>query len=92
MQLISPQFVFRGDNAWEKALPEITKITKNPLLLGRSIHTHNLREKIFRDLKNQKLNVSSANLLFDCCYEDILKVKNIISKNKHDSLIAAGGG
>ena len=31
--------------------------------------------------KNQKLNVNSANLQFDCCYEDISRVKNIISNN-----------
>ncbi len=92
MQLISPETIFRGNDAWENALPQITKLTKSPLILGRSIHTDNLRNKIFRDLENQNLNVSSANLQFDCCFEDISRVKNIISKNGHDSVIAAGGG
>ena len=92
MQSISPEIIFRGNDAWEKALPQITKLIKSPLILGRSIHTHNLRNKIFRDLKNQNLNVSSDNLQFDCCYEDISRVKNIILKNNHDSVIAAGGG
>ena len=51
-----------------------------------------MRNNIFNDLKNQKLNVNSANLQFDCCYEDISRVKNIISNNNNDSVIAAGGG
>ena len=36
--------------------------------------------------------MNSANLQFDCCYEDISRVKNIISNNNNDSVIAAGGG
>jgi glycerol dehydrogenase-like iron-containing ADH family enzyme len=92
MQSISPETIFRGKDAWEKSLPQITKLTKSPLILGRSIHTHNLRNKIFKDLKNQNLDVNSINLQFDCCYEDISRVKDIILNNNHDSVIAAGGG
>ena len=92
MQSISPQTIFRGNDAWKKSLPQITKLTKSPLILGRSIHTTNLRNKIFIDLKNQNLDVNSVNLQFDCCYEDISRVENIILKNNHDSVIASGGG
>ncbi len=92
MQSISPETIYRGSFAWEKSLPQITKLTKSPLILGRGINTNNLRNKIFTDLKNLKLNVNSANLQFDCCYEDISRIKKIISKNNHDSVIAAGGG
>ena len=92
MQLISPGTIYRGKYAWEKSLPQITKVSKSPLILGRGILTNNLRNKIFLDLKNQDLNVKLANLEFDCCYEDITRVKNIIYKNNHDSVIAAGGG
>ena len=92
MQSISPETIYRGNYAWEKSLPQITKLTKRPLILGRGIQTNNLRNNIFNDLKNQKLNVNSANLQFDCCYEDISRVKNIISNNNNDSVIAAGGG
>jgi len=92
MQSISPETIYRGNSAWEKSLPQITKLTKSPLILGRGIQTNNLRNNIFNDLKNQKLNVNSANLQFDCCYEDISRVKNIISHNNNDSVIAAGGG
>ena len=92
MQLISPETIYRGNHAWEKSLPQITKLTKSPLLLGRGINTNNLRYKIFTDLKNQNLSVTSANLQFDCCYEDISIIKDLILKNNHDSVIAAGGG
>ena len=92
MQSISPETIFRGYDAWEKALPQIIKLTKSPLLLGKSFHTNSLRSKIFEDLKIQNLDVNVANLEFDCCYEDISKVKNIILNNNNDSVIAAGGG
>ena len=92
MQSISPEIVFRGNGAWKNALPQITKLTESPLILGRGNNTNNLRDKIFSDLKNENLNVNSSNLLFDCCYEDISRVKNIILKNNNDSVIAAGGG
>jgi len=92
MQSISPETIYRGNSAWEESLPQITKLTKSPLVLGRSIHTYKLRKKILNDLKNQNLNVNSSNLQFDCCYEDISRVQNIILKNNNDSVIAAGGG
>ena len=92
MQSISPETIYRGNNAWEKSLPQISELTQSPLILGRSIHTTNLRNRIHIDLKNQNLNVNSADLKFDCCYEDLERVKDIILKNNHDSVIAAGGG
>jgi len=92
MQSISPETIFRGNDAWEKALPQIVNLTKSPLILGRNVHTNDIKNKIFRDLKNQDLRVNSANLQFDCCYEDISKVKNIILSNNNDAVVAAGGG
>ena len=83
MQSISPEIIFRGNYAWEKALPRISKLMQSPLILGRSIHTQNLRNRILRDLKNQNLKVNSDNLHFDCCYEDISRLKNIIVENNH---------
>ena len=78
MLSISPETIYRGNYAWEKSLPQIIKLTKSPLILGRGIQTNNQRNNIFNDLKNQKLNVNSANLQFDCCFEDISRVRNII--------------
>ena len=92
MQSISPEIIFRGNDAWDKALPQIINLTKSPLILGRSNNTNNLRSKIFRDLESKNLIVNSANLQFDCCYQDISRINNIILMNKNDSVIAAGGG
>ena len=92
MQSISPENVFRGTNAWVKALPQIKNLTKRPLLLGRSACTYNLRGQIFKDLKEQKVNAYSSDLKFDCCYEDLARLKEVTIKNNCDSIIAAGGG
>ncbi len=67
MQSISPETIYRGSYAWEKSLPQITKLTKSPLILGRGINTKNIRNKIFIDLKNHNLNVNFADLNYDCC-------------------------
>ena len=92
MQSISPESVFRGKNSWYKALPHIKNLTKRPLVLGRSVSTYYLRNKIIKDLKEQKVNAYSSNLKFDCCYEDLARVKEEIIQNNCDSIIAAGGG
>ena len=68
MQSISPETIYRGDNAWEKALPQIINLTKNPLILGRSVYTKDLRNKISISLENQNLSVNSADLE-DISYE-----------------------
>ena len=57
MQSISPETIYRGNSAWKKSLPQITKLTKSPLILGRGIHTKNLRNNISIDLKNQNLKI-----------------------------------
>ena len=92
MQSISPEIIFRGNSAWKEALPQISKLTNRPLILGRSRNTLNLRNKIFKDLEDNNLNVHFADLEFDCCHEDLSRIKNIIINNKCDSIIAAGGG
>tara|TARA_Y100000991_G_scaffold179966_1_gene142537 strand:+ start:211 stop:1305 length:1095 start_codon:yes stop_codon:yes gene_type:complete len=92
MQLISPEIIFRGTDSWLKALPEIKKISKRPLILGRSLSTNSLREKIYKDLKNQNFDIYINNLQFDCCHEDLTRIRSFILKNKCDSIIASGGG
>ena len=64
MQSISPELVFRGNDAWEKSIPQITKLIKSPLVLGRSTCTDNLRKKILRDLKKRFLQTLSVTPLF----------------------------
>ena len=92
MQIISPDKVIRGKNAWLKSWPEIIKITKSPLLLGRSLITRSLRSSIANDLSQLNLNVYNAELEFDCCEEDLKRVYNLAIEHECDSIITAGGG
>ena len=92
MYLVSPKRVFKGNKAWEKALPEISKLTKSPLLLGKSRSTNFLRQKIEKDLKFYNSNALNETLYFDCCEEDLNRLYKISCENQCDAIIAAGGG
>ena len=92
MQSISPEKVFRGNDAWLKSLSQIKKFTKRPLLIGRSLATTDLRKQIYKDLHDEGFEIHSSNLQFDCCYEDFARIIDIALKNKCDSIIATGGG
>ena len=92
MQIISPNKVIRGKNAWKKSLPEILKLTKSPLLLGRSFITRSLRSRIYNDLIQLNLNVFNAELEFDCCEVDLTRIYNLAVEHNCDSIITAGGG
>ena len=39
MLSLSRETIFWGIGAWSKALPEIKKVSKRPMLLGRSLAT-----------------------------------------------------
>ena len=92
MQLISPQKIIRGNGAWPKALPLIKGFSKCPLLLGRSEATNTLRQKIYNDLLDENFEIHISNLKYDCCYEDLERLKSVIQKKNCDSIIAVGGG
>ena len=92
MQIISPDKVIRGSNAWQRSLPEIVKISKSPLLLGRSLSTRPLRSLISKDLREFNLKVYNSELEFDCCEQDLTRIYNIAIEQKCDSIITAGGG
>jgi len=92
MQIISPDKVIRGKYAWKKSWPEIVKISKSPLLLGKSPTTRSLRSVIYNDLKELNLNVFNSELEFDCCKEDLTRIYKLATNQKSDSIITAGGG
>ena len=92
MYLVSPKRVFKGNKAWDKALSEISKLTKSPLVVGRSNSTYTLRKKIIQDLNLYKINTINETLHFDCCEEDLNRLYKISSINHCDAIIAAGGG
>ena len=65
MQSISPEIIFRGNYAWEKSLPQITKLTQSPLILGRGTQTTNLRNKIY--IFSWKWAMKDSNLRHPAC-------------------------
>ena len=62
MHLISPEKIFRGNNAWLNSILEIKKISKRPLILGRSLSTKDIRYKIYKDLEAHNFNIYTSNL------------------------------
>ena len=92
MQLISPQKIFRGNDAWYKSLPQIKKFSKRPFILGRSEATDNIRQQIYKDLLEENFEIYISNLKYDCCYEDLERLESIIQTKNCDSIIAIGGG
>ena len=75
MQSISPETIFRGENAWRKSLPHITKLTKRPLILGRSTYTKNLRNKIYDDLRNQNLKSTPQGVSYNTVPKGNISIK-----------------
>ena len=47
---ISPAKVIKGEQAWVKSNEIIANISKNPLIVGRSISTKNIRDSFKKDL------------------------------------------
>ena len=92
MHLVSPKKVFKGNNVWLSSISDIVKITKSPLFVGRSERTRSLRKKLIADLKQNNLDVVSSEIKYDCCIEDLEKLKQLALTNNCDSIIAAGGG
>ena len=92
MQIISPDKVIRGKNAWKKSLPEIVKICKFPLLLGKSYITKSIRSLMSKDLSQLNLKVYNSELEFDCCEKDLKRIYNLAVEQKCDSIITEGGG
>ena len=89
---IAPGVVLRGEKAWQEALPLITTLCHQPLLLGRSAATRPLREQLSADLGAQSLAVSIGELAHDCCEQDLEQLSQQISATGCDAVVAAGGG
>tara|TARA_Y100001968_G_scaffold320587_1_gene353728 strand:+ start:2565 stop:3665 length:1101 start_codon:yes stop_codon:yes gene_type:complete len=89
---ISPSKVIKGEKAWEKSKHIISKISKRPLIIGRSESTKNIRNLFKEDLLNIDIQAFSCDLNYDCCESDIQKIYKFSKKYDCDSIIAAGGG
>ena len=81
-----------GGQAWQQSLPVIADLCKRPLLLGRSPATQAIRAGLKADLTARDLTVVEAQLNFDCCEEDLIRLEAVLKEAACDCVIAAGGG
>jgi glycerol dehydrogenase len=89
---IAPSRVIRGGQAWQQSIPVIADLCKRPLLLGRSPATQAIRDGLKADLTARDLTVVEAQLNFDCCEEDLIRLEAVLKEAACDCVIAAGGG
>ncbi len=89
---ISPLKVVRGEGAWIKSLEDIKKLSKRPLIIGRSFSTKKIRTSFCNDLLLKGVKAFSFDLNHDCCEIDIQKASQFSNDNYCDGIIAAGGG
>ncbi|MEX0588991.1 MAG: iron-containing alcohol dehydrogenase family protein [Cyanobium sp.] len=89
---IAPAEVLRGMGAWGAGLPRIASLCNRPLLLGRSAATASLRQELCADLKSMGLKPHTAELLHDCCEEDLSRLAACLEARSCDAVIAIGGG
>lgn len=89
---IAPSRVIRGEQAWQQGLPAIADLCKRPVLLGRSPATQTIRAGLKVDLSACDLTVVEAQLNFDCCEDDLIRLEAFLKEAACDCVIAAGGG
>ena len=89
---IAPAQVIRGSGAWGEALPSVGALCTQPLVLGRSPATENLRSQLCRDLTELGLTVQQQLLNHDCCEQDLQRIEAASRGLGCDAVIAAGGG
>ena len=89
---IAPSRIVRGEQAWERSLPAIADLCQRPALLGRSPATQAIRAGFKADLTGSALTVVEAQLNFDCCEEDLIRLEALLKEAACDCVIAAGGG
>lgn len=91
-QAIAPTTVLRGPGAWAEALAPIRGLCSKPMLLGRSAATASLRQRLVSDLSAAGLAPSPAELLHDCCEDDLQPLAATARARAVDAVIAIGGG
>ncbi len=89
---IAPSRVIRGESAWARGIPHISTLCQKPALLGRSAATESIRADLTKDLTAFGLDVVNAQLHFDCCEIDLIRLQTQLTKSGCDGVIGAGGG
>ncbi len=92
-QVLAPPLVVRGPGAWGDSLDAIRALSRRPLLLGRSAATAPLRQRCINDLAGHGVKATQAELVFDCCGEDLERlISNQPTHEPFDAVVAIGGG
>ena len=92
-QILAPRLVVRGPGAWRDSLDDIRALSRRPLLLGRSTATAPLRQQCITDLAGHGVKATQAELVFDCCGEDLDRLMtDQPSLEPFDAVLAIGGG
>ncbi len=92
-QVLAPPLVVRGPGAWRDSLDGIRAICRRPLVLGRSVATAPLRQRCIADMASHGVIATQAELIFDCCHEDLDRlVSNQPTLEPFDAVVAIGGG
>ncbi len=81
---IAPSRVIRGEQAWQRGLPAIAALCQRPALLGRSSATQSIRAGLKADLTGSDLTVVEAQLNFDCCEEDLIRLEAFLKESACD--------
>ncbi|MFN9630100.1 MAG: iron-containing alcohol dehydrogenase family protein [Cyanobacteriota bacterium] len=100
---IAPRLVLRGQGLWPEAVQAIAALGRRPLLVGRSGSTLALRHDLRDRLQGHGLQVKMADLLHDCCDEDLQRLEAAAleggegtwagaTEGPCDLVIAMGGG
>jgi len=92
-QVLAPPLVVRGPGAWRDSLDGIRALSRRPLVLGRSAATASLRQRCIADLAGHGVQAAQADLVFDCCIEDLDRlVADQPTVEPVDAVVAIGGG
>jgi glycerol dehydrogenase len=93
LHAIAPAQVLRGAQAWSESLPRIAALCRRPLVLGRSPATAALRGRLLADLRQAGLDPLEAELRFDCCETDLVRLRaEVEAAPSVDAVVAIGGG
>ncbi len=89
---VAPTTVLRGPGVWMAALPRVAALSRRPMLLGRSACTLDLRLRLQATLETAGLEPQAAELLHDCCEQDLIRLAALSRSAACDAVLAAGGG
>ncbi|MEB3265542.1 MAG: iron-containing alcohol dehydrogenase family protein [Cyanobacteriota bacterium] len=87
---IAPAQVVRGPGSWREALPQVAALGLRPLLVGRSIATAPLRQRLAADLVAHGPQATVVELQHDCCDRDLQRLE--VEAVGCDLVLAVGGG